>query len=126
MMEQNELTFIIRGAIFAVHKELGPGLLESVYEAALTYELLEFGLHVRTQVGVPVVYKHQPLDLGFRIDILVEDSIIIELKSIEMLHGVHHKQLLTYLRLAKKKLGILVNFNVASLVDKVSLVRIIN
>ena len=125
-MVAEELTFKIRGAIFSVFKELGPGLLESVYEAALAFELKSLELNVRTQVVLPVNYKGQILELGFRIDILVEGQVIIEIKSIEMLHDVHKKQLLTYLRLADKRVGILVNFNVSSLEDKVSLIRIVN
>jgi len=124
-MNLNDLTYKIRGAIFAVHNELGPGLLESVYEAALWYELNTKGLHVKRQLGVPVTYKEIQLELGFRIDILVEESIIIEIKSTEALHNVHKKQLLTYLKLSDKKLGILVNFNVAKLIDKESIIRII-
>lgn len=125
-MNINEISFLVRGAIFEVFKTLGPGLLESVYERALVYELLAKDLRVSTQVGIPVTYKGQELDLGFRMDILVEDAIIIEVKSIEAIHDVHKKQLLTYLKLADKKLGILVNFNSVSLVDKESLIRIIN
>jgi len=125
-MDINEISFLIRGAIFEVFKTLGPGLLESVYERALVHELLAKDLRVATQVGIPVRYKNQELDLGFRMDILVEDAIIIEVKSIEAIHDVHKKQLLTYLKLADKKLGILVNFNTVSLVDKESLIRIIN
>lgn len=125
-MDLNELSYKIRGAIFTVHNELGPGLLESVYEAALSYELISAGLQVSTQVGLPVQYKAVQLELGFRMDLLVENEIIIEVKSIEALHDVHKKQLLTYLKLANKRLGILVNFNVAKLVDKESLIRIIN
>ena len=125
-MEINELTFNIRSAIFTVFKELGPGLLESVYESALTYELKILGFHVLTQVPLPVVYKDMNLELGFRIDILVENQVIIEVKSVESLHDVHKKQLLTYLKLSGKKIGILVNFNSMKLVDKESLIRIIN
>ncbi|MBK8710950.1 MAG: GxxExxY protein [Niastella sp.] len=125
-MEINELSYKVRGAIFTVHNELGPGLLESVYEAALVFELISLGLQVRSQVGVPVQYKDIQLELGFRMDILVEDMLIIEVKSIEALHNVHKKQLLTYLKLSGMKLGILVNFNVAKLEEKESLVRIIN
>lgn len=125
-MDINEISFLIRGAIFEVFKTLGPGLLESVYERALVHELLAKDLRVATQVGIPVRYKNQELDLGFRMDILVEDAIIIEVKSIEAIHDVHKKQLLTYLKLADKKLGILVNFNTVRLVDKESLIRIIN
>ena len=113
-MDINELTYSIRGAIFKVHQSLGPGLLESVYEAALLYELLEIDLRAVSQVGLPVDYNGIQLELGFRIDILVEESVIIEIKSIESIHDVHKKQLLTYLRLSGKKIGILVNFNVVA------------
>jgi GxxExxY protein len=125
-MTTNEISYLIRGAIFEVHKTLGPGLLESVYEAALAHELRSQNLKVLTQIGLPVQYKDERLELGFRMDILVEDYVIIEVKSIEILHDVHKKQLLTYLKLSGKKLGILVNFNVVKLVDKESLIRIIN
>lgn len=125
-MELNDLTYKIRGAIFTVFNELGPGLLESVYEAALAYELNEIGLNTKTQLHLPVVYKDVRLELGYRIDILVENSIVIEVKSVETLHAVHKKQLLTYLKLSAKKLGILVNFNSAKLIDKENLIRIIN
>jgi GxxExxY protein len=122
----NHLTYIVRGAIFEVHKTLGPGLLESVYEAALLHELGLQGLRVTAQQGVPVSYKNVKLELGFRMDLLVEDEVVIEIKSIETMHDVHKKQLLTYLKLSGKKIGILVNFNVVKLVDKESLIRIIN
>jgi GxxExxY protein len=122
----NELSYKIRGAIFRVHCSLGPGLLESVYCAALTYELSELNLSVQTQVAVPVTYNGIALELGFRMDILVQSEIIVEVKSMDALHDVHKKQLLTYLKLANKKLGLLVNFNVSSLKDKESIIRIIN
>ncbi|MEO7922635.1 MAG: GxxExxY protein [Chitinophagaceae bacterium] len=125
-MDLNDLTYKIRGAIFKVHATLGPGLLESVYGAALTYELIQANLPVRAQVGVPVSYGDVKLELGFRLDILVNEDVIIEVKSVETLHDVHKKQLLTYLKLTGKKIGILVNFNVATLVDKQSIIRIIN
>lgn len=125
-MDLNDLTYKIRGAIFNVHNELGPGLLESSYEAALTYELISLGIGVRSQVGLPVIYKGINLEVGYRVDLLVEESVIIEIKSVETLHDVHKKQLLTYLKLAEKRIGILVNFNVARLVDKESVIRIIN
>ncbi len=125
-MDINDLTYKIRGAIFKVHSFLGPGLLESVYEAALAYELMQLGLTILTQVGVPVNYNDVKLELGFRLDILVENQVIVEIKSVEALHDVHKKQLLTYLKLTGKKIGILVNFNVATLADKESLIRIIN
>jgi GxxExxY protein len=110
-MTENDISFKIRGAIFKVYRNLGPGLLESVYEAVLAYELKQLGLQVRTQVPLPVLYENIHLDIGFRVDILVNDSVIIEIKSIEALHEVHHKQALTYLRLSGRKLGLLVNFN---------------
>lgn len=125
-MDLNELTFKIRGAAFTVHKELGPGLLESVYEAALAYELVQNGLKVRTQVPLPAVYKEIKLDLGFRIDVLVEEKVIIEIKSLDLLHDVHKKQLLTYLKLSEKKIGLLINFNSVRLIEKESIIRIIN
>ena len=124
-MELNDLTYQIRGAIYKVHSSLGPGLFESVYEAALIYELMELNLDVKSQVGIPVHYNNIVLELGFRIDILVEDQIIIEIKSVTELKDVHKKQMTTYLKLSGMKVGILVNFNVSSLVDKISLIRII-
>ncbi len=125
-MDINDISYKVRGAIYAVHNELGPGLLESVYETALAYELQTMGLNTQIQTGIPVNYKGIKLELGFRADIVVENQIIIEIKSIETLHDVHKKQLLTYLKLTEKKLGILVNFNVSTLIDKESLIRIIN
>ena len=122
----NELSYKIRGAFFKVHGSLGPGLLESVYVAALTYELSELNLSVQTPLGLPVNYNGITLELGFRLDLLVQNEIIVEVKSVEALHDVHKKQLLTYLKLANKKLGLLVNFNVSSLKDKESAIRIIN
>ena len=117
---------MIRGAAFKVHSGLGPGLLESVYEVALIYELKEAGLQVRSQVGVPMTYNSIKFDVGFRLDILVNERVIIEIKSVETLADVHHKQLMTYLRLTDKRLGLLINFNCSSLIDKISLVRIAN
>lgn len=101
-MNENDISYGVRGAIFKVYNNLGPGLLESVYEAALTFELKRGGFQVRTQVGLPVVYENEQLDLGFRIDILVNETVIVEIKSIEGLQQVHHKQVLTYLKLANK------------------------
>ncbi len=125
-VELNDLTYQIRGAIYKVHSTLGPGLFESVYEAALIYELLQLNLEVKSQVTLPVIYNEVLLELGFRIDILVENIVIIEIKSVETLLDVHKKQLLTYLKLSGNKIGILVNFNVSTLVNKESLIRIIN
>ncbi|MEQ1554100.1 MAG: GxxExxY protein [Ferruginibacter sp.] len=110
-MQENDISYIIRGAIFKVYNTLGPGLLESVYEAALMFELKKAELKVVAQVSLPVIYESERLDIGFRIDILVNDLFIIEIKSVEKIADVHHKQVLTYLKLSKIKLGILVNFN---------------
>ena len=110
-MTENEITYIIRGAIFNIYNKVGPGLLESAYEAALAYELVKEGLDVKTQVALPFVYEEIKLDVGYRLDILVEDKVVIEVKSVEELASVHYKQLLTYLKLSGKQLGILVNFN---------------
>ena len=110
-MEENEISFKIRGCIFKVFNSLGPGLLESVYEAALAYELQELNLRVETQVPIPVIYNQIRLDLGFRADMIVEKKVLIEIKSIENIAEVHHKQVLTYLKLTGIKLGLLVNFN---------------
>lgn len=110
-MNENDISYLIRGAIFKVYNALGPGLLESVYSAALTYELKKAGLNVKTEVPLPVIYEEEKLEIGFRIDILVNDLVIIEIKSVEQLAEVHHKQVITYLKLSGKKLGILVNFN---------------
>ena len=110
-MTDNEITYKIRGAIYKVYNAFGPGLLESVYEAALCHQLRKEGLTVENQVKLDVVYDGVVLPVDFRLDILVEKSVIIELKSVEELKPVHHKQLMTYLRTAKKHVGILVNFN---------------
>ena len=110
-MTENEISYKIRGAIFKVYDELGPGLLESVYEAALCYQMEKDGLKVENQVKVDVYYDNHLLPLYYRLDILVEDKVIIELKSVEDIYPVHFKQLLSYLKLANKHLGILVNFN---------------
>jgi GxxExxY protein len=110
-MEENEISFKIRGCIFNVYNSLGPGLLESVYEAAMVFELQKIGLIVKTQVAIPVVYQDVKLDLGFRSDIIVNEKVLVEIKSVETLAEVHHKQVLTYLKLTGIKLGILVNFN---------------
>lgn len=110
-MTDNQLSYEIRGAIFEVYNTLGPGLLESVYEEALCYELNQRGLQVERQQEVPICYKEVSLNTPLRLDILVENQIVIELKSVQELQNVHYKQLLTYLRLLHKHLGILVNFN---------------
>lgn len=124
-MDINEKSYLIREACFNVHNILGPGLLESVYHSALKYELKIMGFSIDSEIPLPVIYREQNLGHGFRIDILVDNSIIIELKSVETLAPVHSKQVLTYLKIAKKELGFLVNFNSKSL-DKYNLIRIIN
>ena len=110
-MNQNELSYQIRGAIFEVYNTLGPGLLESVYEEALWVELTQRGLKYERQKSVPLVYKGQELQSDLRLDILVEDEVVIELKAVDKIQSVFFKQLKTYLRLTGKHLGILVNFS---------------
>lgn len=121
---ENEISYQIRGAIFKVYNELGPGLLESVYESALAYELKKNGHDVKTQVALPFYYDGIKFDQGFRLDILVNNLVIIEIKSVEILIDVHYKQLLTYLKLSNKKLGILVNFNTNSISGSIK--RVVN
>ena len=124
-MTLNDLTYKIRGGIFEVHKTLGPGLLESVYHRALLYELQSLGLRVDSEVSVPIIYKGTMVSEDLKLDLLVEDSVIVELKSVEALSNLHKKQLLTYLRLTGKKIGLLVNFNSADM-DSTSIIRIVN
>ena len=123
-MTDNELTYEIRGAIFDVYNELGPGLLESVYEEALAFELQERGLEVVRQVEVPIIYKGNELKTALRLDLMVNNQVIIELKSVEEMKPVFAKQLLTYLKLMKKHVGLLVNFNTSNLRE--GLKRIVN
>lgn len=124
-MELNQLSSQIIKAAINVHKELGPGLLESVYQSCMVIELGKMQMRVKSEVPLPVVYRGHTVDEeGFRIDLLVEDTIIVELKSVDKLQEVHKKQLLTYLRLAKKPLGLLINFNETLVKD--GIVRIIN
>ncbi|WP_111668819.1 GxxExxY protein [Algoriphagus litoralis] len=118
-MHENEITFLIRGAIFKVYNTLGPGLLESSYEAAMGYELTQSGLNVEHQVPMPLVYQGLKLDVGYRIDLLVEKKVIIEVKSVEHLLNVHHLQIMTYLRLSGIKVGLLVNFNTDELTENI-------
>ena len=121
---ENILAGHIMRAAFRVHSALGAGLYESVYEAALAHELRKLGLRAETQVGLPVVYDGIKLNVGFRVDILVGQIVIIELKSVESLAPIHSKQQLNYLHLAHVKLGLLINFNVGSLRDHI--IRIVN
>lgn len=119
-MTINEITYEIRGAIYEVYKTLGPGLLESVYEEALVYELEQRGLNVERQVQVPIKYKGKMLKTELRLDLLVEDKVIVELKSVEEMKKVFSKQLLTYLRLMDKKIGLLVNFNTDNILTSIT------
>jgi len=118
-MLENEISSQIIGAAIEVHKHLGPGLLESSYEACLMYELNQRGLQLKSQIPVLVNYKGIKLEAGYRLDILVENLVIIEIKSVEKLEGIHTAQLLTYLRLTNLKLGLLINFNSVKLIDGV-------
>ena len=123
-MTDNELTYEIRGAIFDVYNELGPGLLESVYEEALAFELQERGLEVARQVEVPIRYKGNELKTPLRLDLMVNNQVIVELKSVEEMKPVFSKQLLTYLKLMDKHVGLLVNFNTSNLRESIK--RIVN
>ncbi|KAF0152433.1 MAG: hypothetical protein FD143_1071 [Ignavibacteria bacterium] len=115
--ELNKISAVVLDSSISVHKELGPGLLESVYEICLFKELKSRGTFVERQVSIPVIFKGEKLEADFRIDLLVENEIIIELKAAEILLPVHDAQLLTYMKLSEKKLGFLINFNVPKLVD---------
>lgn len=123
-MDINDITYQIRGAIFDVYNELGPGLLESVYEEALFMELKQRGLNVERQKNVPLFYKGVLLNTDLRLDLLVENQVIVELKSVEEVKKLFTKQLLTYLRLLDKRVGLLVNFNTDNILD--SIIRIAN
>jgi len=116
-MTENELAKIVVDFCLKIHKTLGPGLLESVYEEALIYELKKLAIPVERQAGIPVMYDDVKMDIGFRADVLVENKLIVELKSIESILPIHKKKLLTYLKLANMKLGLLVNFNVDLIKD---------
>ncbi len=127
MQENDRLDQISRriiGAAIEVHRHLGPGLLESAYQSCLVFELKHLGLSLEEQKALPVVYKEVRLDCGYRLDLLVEDAIIVEIKAIEKLLPIHDAQLLSYLRLAKKRVGLLMNFHVPVLKD--GLKRIVN
>ena len=119
-MTLSEITYEIRGAIYDVYKALGPGLLESVYEEALVFELEQRGLTVERQKQVPITYKGNVLKTELRLDLLVEDTVIVELKSVEEVKKVFAKQLLTYLRLMNKKAGLLVNFNTDDILTSIT------
>jgi GxxExxY protein len=118
-MTENDISFKIRGAIFTVYNNLGPGLFESVYESALHYELTKIDLKVERQLEITIPYDEIILDVAFKIDLLVEDKVIIELKSVEDLAPIYYKQITNYLKLTNKKLGILVNFNTVKILDDI-------
>ncbi|ARS41735.1 GxxExxY protein [Sphingobacteriaceae bacterium GW460-11-11-14-LB5] len=119
-MDENNISYQIRGAIFTVYNTLGPGLLESAYETVLAYVLTENGLNVKRQVQLPIVFEGITLDTGYRIDLLINDLVIIEIKSVETVAPVHHKQVLTYLKLSGLKLALLVNFNSSDISQSIS------
>lgn len=117
MEEINEITGMILKKAYEVHTILGPGLLESAYEECLCYELIQLGMKVERQKALSVIYKGIKIDAGYRLDLVVNNQVIVELKSVEMLHPIHAAQLLTYLKLSKITCGLLINFNVTSLKD---------
>jgi GxxExxY protein len=116
-MHENEISEKIIGAAIQVHKEMGPGLLESSYEGCLFYELVQAGLYIEKQLPLPLIYKEVKLDCGYRLDLIVEKKVIIEIKSVEALNDIYLAQVLTYLKLSNCKLGLLINFNVLKLKD---------
>jgi len=123
-MTENEISYIVRKAIFNVYNGLGPGLLESVYHKILIYELEDLGSDAKSEVTMPIIYNNVVFDCEFRIDILVENKVIIEIKSVKDLENVHYKQLSTYLKLSDKKLGLLVNFNTDDILNSIK--RVVN
>ena len=123
-MTENEIAAIVVDAAYKIHKTLGPGLLESVYQAILSFELQKRGLRVVQQLGLPVLYEGVRLDLGFRVDLIADDKVIVEIKSVESVTPTHKKQLLTYLRLTDLRLGLLINFNVELIKDGIQ--RVVN
>ena len=124
MITENELSKIVFNCALKVHQNLGPGLLESAYEECLFYELMKTGLEIQKQKALPLVYEEVKLDIGYRIDIIIENKLILEIKSVEALNDIHFAQLLTYLKLTNCKLGMLINFNV--LLIKNGIKRVVN
>ena len=123
-MNENQIAAEVVDAAYKIHTTLGPGLLESVYQVTLNYELQKRGLSVRQQVGLPVCYEELRLGMGYRVDLIVGDKVIIEIKSVEALAPIHKSQLLTYLRLSDLRLGLLINFNVERIKDGIR--RVVN
>ena len=123
-MTENEISYKCIGAAIEIHKSIGPGLLESVYENALTYDLKQLGLNVKQQVPMPFIYKEVKQEVGYRIDLMINNKVIIEIKAVETLLPVHYAQLLTYLKLSGLKLGLLINFNSKRLKNNIH--RVVN
>ena len=123
-MTENELSKIVFNCALKVHQNLGPGLLESAYEECLFYELMKTGLDIQKQKALPLVYEEVKLDIGYRIDIIIENKLILEIKSVEALNDIHFAQLLTYLKLTNCKLGMLINFNVTLIKNGIK--RVVN
>ncbi len=123
-MTENEIATLVFNAALKVHKELGPGLLESAYEECLYYEIKKSGLKVEKQKALPLIYEEVKMDIGYRIDLIIENKFIIEIKSVESLNDVHLAQILTYLKLSNCKLGMLINFNVSLIKNGIK--RVIN
>lgn len=123
-MTENELAKLIVNAAYRIHTTLGPGLLEPVYETTLAHEMQKQGINVLRQQALPVVYETIRMDIGFRADLSIDDKVIVEIKSVEAISPVHRKQLLTYLRLTNKRLGLLINFNVELIKDGIT--RVVN
>ncbi len=120
IIDENDIAQQVVDAAFKIHNNLGPGLLESAYQALMIYELKKCGFNVEAEKPIPVIYESMKLDIGFRADLIIEDKVIVELKSIEQIAPVHKKQLLTYLRLADKRLGLLINFGAPLIKDGIT------
>jgi GxxExxY protein len=123
-MHENDISYKVIGAAIEIHKTIGPGLLESAYENALAFDLKQLGFNVKQQVAMPFIYKEVKQEIGYRLDLLVSNKVIIEIKAVESLAPVHYAQLLTYLKLSGLKLGLLINFNSKTLKDNIH--RIVN
>ncbi len=123
-MKENDISGLIIGAAIEVHKQMGPGLLESTYENCLAFELKQLGLKVVQQQALPIVYKEVKLDAGYRIDLLIEDKVVVEVKSVDFLADIHTAQILTYLKLKNLKVGLLINFNTVLLKEGIK--RVVN
>ncbi len=123
-MNENELSYKIIGLAMEVHSALGPGLLESAYKECLFYKIINSGLYAEKEKGMPLVFEEVKLDCGYRLDLLVENKLVVELKSVEILNDVHLTQVLTYMKLGNYKLGLLMNFNVARMKDGIK--RVVN